>query len=40
MKWYLTIENEQDETLLEVVAPTLEILAEKIGAWERTQGHE
>lgn len=34
MKYYLTIEKE-DETLLEVVAPTFEILSEKVGAWER-----
>lgn len=38
MKFYLTVEKD-DEVLLEITAPTFEILSEKIGAWERTQGN-
>lgn len=39
-KFYLTVENDQNETLLEITAPTFEILSEKVGAWERSRDEE
>lgn len=40
MKFFLTIEGENDEVLLETTAPTFEMLSEKIGAWERAHNRD
>ena len=40
MKYFLSIENDMDEVIYETVAPTLEILEERIGQWERSNAQK
>lgn len=38
LRYYLTVENDMDEVMLETEAPTLELLSEKVIAWQTKNG--